>query len=55
MSSFKISELYNIKYQGGYEKDFLLGKQIIAVINLGSRKMGPEISEALILGVTNDK
>ena len=38
-----------------YEKDFLLGKQIIAVINLGSRKMGPEISEVLMLGVPDDE
>lgn len=36
-----------------YEKDFLLGKQVIGVVNFGIKKMGPEISEVLILGVPN--
>src|SRR5574337_683704 len=34
-----------------YAKEFLLGKQVIGVINFGAKKMGPEVSEALILGV----
>jgi tRNA-binding protein len=36
-----------------YAKDILLGKQVIAVINFGVKKMGPELSEVLILGVPN--
>ena len=36
-----------------YAKDFLLGKQVIAVINFGAKKMGPETSEVLVLGVPN--
>lgn len=37
-----------------YSKDELLGKQVVAVINFGPKKMGPEISECLILGVPNE-
>ncbi len=37
-----------------YAKDELIGKQIIGVMNLGSRKMGPEISEFLLSGVPNE-
>ncbi|NTU77063.1 MAG: protein secretion chaperonin CsaA [Alphaproteobacteria bacterium] len=33
-----------------YEKEFLIGKQVIGVINFGPKKMGPEVSEVLILG-----
>lgn len=36
-----------------YAKDALIGKQVIAVINFGPKKMGPEVSEVLILGVKN--
>ncbi len=36
-----------------YAKEDLVGRQIIGVINLGTRKMGPEISEFLTLGVPN--
>jgi tRNA-binding protein len=36
-----------------YSKEFLVGKQVIGVMNLGTKKMGPEISEVLILGVPN--
>ena len=36
-----------------YAKDELEGTQIIAVINMGTKKMGPEISEVLVLGVCN--
>ena len=38
-----------------YSKDELVGKQVIGVVNFPSKKMGPEISEVLILGVSNDK
>jgi len=34
-----------------YRKEELLGKLIIAVVNFGSKKMGLETSECLILGV----
>ena len=37
-----------------YEKDFLLGKQVIGVVNFAAKQMGPEISEVLILGVPNE-
>jgi len=36
-----------------YAKEALLGRTVICVINFGSKKMGPEISEVLVLGVTN--
>jgi tRNA-binding protein len=38
-----------------YDKSHLLGKLIVAVTNFGTKKMGPEISEVLVLGVPNDK
>jgi tRNA-binding protein len=34
-----------------YAADFLVGQQIIAVVNFPPRKMGPEVSEVLVLGV----
>lgn len=34
-----------------YTREELLGRQIIAVVNFPPKKMGPEISEVLILGV----
>ena len=36
-----------------YAKDALLGKTVICVINFGVTKMGPEVSEVLVLGVAN--
>src|SRR5471032_1976190 len=33
-----------------YPKEALLGKQIVAVVNLGEKKMGPEVSQVLVLG-----
>lgn len=38
-----------------YPKEELLGKLVIAVINFAPKKMGPETSEVLILGVPNEK
>jgi tRNA-binding protein len=31
----------------------LLGKTVICVINFAPKKMGPEISEVLVLGIAN--
>ena len=36
-----------------YAQDELVGKQVVAVLNFGVKKMGPEVSEVLVLGVTN--
>lgn len=38
-----------------YAKEELVGKQVVAVLNLGTKQMGPEKSEVLILGVPNEK
>ena len=38
-----------------YAKEELVGRQVIAVVNFPVKKMGPERSEVLILGVPNDK
>ncbi|MDE2079683.1 MAG: protein secretion chaperonin CsaA [Patescibacteria group bacterium] len=37
-----------------YKKEDLVGKQVVGVVNFQSKKMGPEVSEVLILGVNND-
>lgn len=34
-----------------YAKEALLGRLVIAVVNFPPKKMGPEVSEVLILGV----
>lgn len=34
-----------------YQKDYLLDKLVLGVVNFGVKKMGPELSEVLILGV----
>ncbi len=36
-----------------YAKQTLLGKTVICVVNFGVKKMGPEISEVLVLGAAN--
>jgi tRNA-binding protein len=36
-----------------YPKEGLLGQQVLAVVNFVPRKMGPEVSEVLMLGVPN--
>jgi tRNA-binding protein len=36
-----------------YEPAELVGRQVMAVVNFPPRKMGPEISEVLVLGVQN--
>lgn len=38
-----------------YAKEELTGKLIIGVVNFGPKKMGPEVSEVLVLGVQNEK
>ncbi|MFA6552318.1 MAG: protein secretion chaperonin CsaA [Candidatus Paceibacterota bacterium] len=38
-----------------YSKEELLGKQVVGVVNFVPKKMGPELSEVLILGVQNPK
>ncbi len=38
-----------------YAKENLMGKQVMGVVNLGTKQMGPEKSEVLILGVPNEK
>ena len=37
-----------------YKKEEMAGTQVIAIINLGTKQMGPEKSECLILGVQNE-
>ena len=37
-----------------YPKDVFLGQQVLAVVNFAPRKMGPEVSEVLVLGVPNE-
>jgi tRNA-binding protein len=34
-----------------YAPEALVGKQVVAVVNFGDKKMGPEVSQALVLGV----
>ena len=38
-----------------YAPDQLLGKQIIGIVNFAEKKMGPEVSQVLVLGVPNDQ
>ena len=38
-----------------YSREALLDKQIVGVVNFIPKKMGPEVSEVLILGVANEK
>lgn len=33
----------------------LIGKTVVCVVNFGVKKMGPEISEVLVLGVRNEQ
>ena len=38
-----------------YAPGELLGKQIIGIVNFAEKKMGPEVSQVLVLGVPNEK
>ena len=37
-----------------YPKENLVGQQVLAIVNFAARKMGPELSEVLVLGVPNE-
>jgi tRNA-binding protein len=37
-----------------YRADDLVGRLVVAVVNLGPKQMGPETSEVLVLGVAAD-
>lgn len=37
-----------------YTKEELLGKQVLGIVNFPPRKIGPEVSEVLILGVPDE-
>jgi len=37
-----------------YPKESLIGRQVLAVVNFAPRKMGPEVSEVLTLGVPDE-
>jgi tRNA-binding protein len=37
-----------------YEKDELMGRLVVAVINFAPKKMGPETSEVFILGAVSE-
>ena len=37
-----------------YAREELIGRQVICVMNLGEKKMGPEVSQVLVLGVPNE-
>ncbi|MDO9413412.1 MAG: tRNA-binding protein [Pseudolabrys sp.] len=36
-----------------YPKESLIGQQVLCVVNFAPRRMGPEVSEVLVLGVPN--
>jgi tRNA-binding protein len=36
-----------------YDAGDLVGRLVVAVVNLGPKQMGPEVSEVLVLGATN--
>lgn len=38
-----------------YPPERMTGKQVIGVVNFGEKKMGPEVSQVLVLGVQNDE
>lgn len=38
-----------------YEKDHLIGRQIVAVVNFPKKQIGPFMSECLVLGAVNGK
>jgi tRNA-binding protein len=36
-----------------YNASYLIGRQIVGIVNFAARKMGPELSEVLVLGVND--
>jgi tRNA-binding protein len=38
-----------------YPKEALLGKIVICIVNFEPKKMGPETSEVLVLGIANER
>ena len=38
-----------------YSKEALMGKTVVCIVNFELKKMGPEISEVLVLGIANDR
>ncbi len=44
----------SVQIAGNYKKDELLGKQVLGIVNLPPRKIGPFTSEVLILGVPDE-
>lgn len=36
-----------------YAPEALVGRQVVAVVNFPEKRMGPEVSQVLVLGVTN--
>lgn len=38
-----------------YSKELLIGRQVVSIVNFPPKKMGPETSEVLVLGVGNEK
>lgn len=51
----KIGEKISCGAYTNYPRESLVGKLVIGVINFEPKKMGPEISEVLILGVSNER
>lgn len=46
-TSAQVTDLYN--------KDNLVGRQVLAVVNFPPRQVGPFLSEVLVLGLSNEK
>ena len=38
-----------------YSPEDMIGRLVVAIVNLGPKQMGPEVSEVLVLGVANDR
>jgi tRNA-binding protein len=38
-----------------YQKEELIGKLVVGLVNVGEKKMGEEISQFLLMGVPNEK
>jgi tRNA-binding protein len=45
-----LGEVQSVGQYALLEEDELIGKRVVVCINLGSREMGPYVSEALMLG-----